>query len=146
MFTLRKTPRQRLGAHGERLAARYLAGLGYRIAARNVTVLLDARPGASAALGELDIVAYDRTTLVFVEVKTRRRAGLLPAERAVDTRKRALLVRSAARYRSALGLRGEPYRFDVVTVLLPKRGAPMVRHLRNYFLAPGIRRLPHFDT
>jgi len=54
--------RHRLGAHGERLAAEHLTRLGYDIVERNYRT----------RWGELDIIAFDGTTLAFCEVKTRR--------------------------------------------------------------------------
>jgi putative endonuclease len=54
--------RHRLGKHGERLAAEHLTRLGYDIIERNYRT----------RWGELDIVAFDGTTLAFCEVKTRR--------------------------------------------------------------------------
>jgi putative endonuclease len=54
--------RHRLGKHGEQLAAEHLARLGFEIVERNYRT----------RWGELDIVAYDGTTLAFCEVKTRR--------------------------------------------------------------------------
>lgn len=122
-----------LGARGERVAVRYLKGAGYRIVATNLRVALDPAPSGRAVVAEVDVVAYDGATLVFVEVKTRRREGLFAVERAVDARKRRLLARAARRYRRYFGLTGEPYRFDVVTVLAPRGERPRVRLLRDYF-------------
>ena len=126
-----RTSRRRLGDRGEAIAARYLSGLGYRIVARNVLVPLDATPSRRAVVAEIDAIAYDGATLVFVEVKTRRREGLFPIERAVDARKRRLMTRAARRYRRFYGLAGEPYRFEIVTVLLPRDGPPRVRCLKS---------------
>ena len=126
-----RTSRRRLGDRGEAIAARYLSGLGYRIVARNVLVPLDATPSRRAVVAEIDAIAYDGATLVFVEVKTRRREGLFPIERAVDARKRRLMARAARRYRRFYGLAGEPYRFEIVTVLLPRDGPPRVRCLKS---------------
>lgn len=127
-----RTPRRRLGDAGERTAVAFLRGLGYRIVATNVEVRLD-RSAGRAITAEVDVVAYDGPTLVFVEVKSRRREGELPAERAVDARKRRLLVRAAARYRRLMGVADEPYRFDVVAVLMPEGERPHVRLRRGYF-------------
>jgi putative endonuclease len=70
--------RHRLGKHGERIAAEHLARLGFEIVERNYRT----------RWGELDIVAFDGTTLAFCEVKTRRLTasggpldGLLPSQR-----------------------------------------------------------------
>jgi putative endonuclease len=127
----RRTARRRLGDRGERIAVRYLVGLGYRIVATNVLVPLDRTPSHRAVTAEIDAIAYDGATLVFVEVKTRRREGLYPIERAVDARKRRLMARAARRYRRFYGLSGEPYRFEIVTVLLPRNGPPRVRCLKS---------------
>ena len=53
--------RDAMGQRGENVAARYLRNLGYKIIVRNFR----------CELGEIDIVAKDGKTLVFVEVKTR---------------------------------------------------------------------------
>jgi putative endonuclease len=79
-------PRHRLGALGERLAAEHLARRGFTILERNYRT----------RWGELDIVAFDGTTLAFCEVKTRRvgHSETNPFE-AVHSRKRARLRRMA---------------------------------------------------
>src|SRR4051812_41012088 len=130
MFRRRKL---RLGERGERIATRYLRGAGYRIVATNVRIPLGHSPSGRAVIGEIDVVAYEGDTLVFVEVKTRRREGLYATERAVGQHKRALLARSSRRYRGLFGVAEEPYRFDVVTVLAPEGRRPVVRLLRDYF-------------
>src|SRR5689334_1782733 len=83
-----------LGQRGERAAARYLKRLGYTIVAR----------GAKHGRGELDIVAVDGRTVVFVEVKTRTsdQSGT-PAE-AVDRDKQLKLSRLALAYLKRHGL------------------------------------------
>lgn len=127
--------RRRLGERGERLAVSYLKGRGYRIVATNVRVPVGRSPAGRIITGEIDAVAYDGGTLVFVEVKTRRREGLYATERAVGAHKRRLLVRAARRYRGLLGVGREPFRFDVVTVLLEESGRPRIRLLKGYFSA-----------
>jgi putative endonuclease len=128
-----RTARRRLGDRGERLAVAYLKGRGYRIVATNLRVPVGYSPSGRAVVGEIDVVAYDGDTLVFVEVKTRRREGLYPTERAVGARKRRLLARGARRYRGLFGVASEPHRFDVVTVLLPDGGRPRTRLVKGYF-------------
>ena len=129
----RRLTRRRLGDEGERLAVAYLKGLGYRVVATNLHVPLGRSASGRAVIGEVDVVAYDGATLAFVEVKTRRREGLVATERAVDARKRRLLARAARRYRGLFGVAHDPYRFDVVTVLAPPDAAPKVRLTRGYF-------------
>ena len=116
-----------------------MRGLGFRIVATNVRVPLGHSESGRAVIGEIDIVAYDGATLVFLEVKTRRREGLFATERAVDARKRRLLARSARRYRRWFGVASDPYRFDVVTVLAPRGQPPRIRLLRGEFRDPLLR-------
>ncbi len=114
----RRAPHLRLGARGERIAARALSRSGYRVVARNY------RPGRSRRYAEIDIVAWEGRTLAVVEVKTRRGGLGNPAER-VDARKRLRLRRSAARmWRKESERRrippGSRLRMDVVEVWFPK--------------------------
>ena len=79
---------QRLGEAGERLAAEHLTSLGYEIVDRNVR-----RPE-----GEIDLVAIDDGTLVFVEVKLRTSRRLGGAVSALSDRKKARMVELANAY------------------------------------------------
>ena len=113
----RRAPHLRLGARGERIAARALRRSGYRVVARNY------RPGRRRSDAELDIVAWEGQTLAVVEVKTRRGGFGDPAER-VDREKRRRLRRSAARmWRRESSRRrippGSRLRMDVVEVWFP---------------------------
>lgn len=99
------------GAHGERLAAEYLAGLGWRIYGRNI------RAGA----GEIDIAAYDGEELVIVEVRTRRIGRLMPAETSVGPRKLHNLVKAARKYVDMKRYEGN-WRIDVAAVTLEESG------------------------
>lgn len=120
--------RQRLGRSAEQLVATSLDRAGWRIVARNVRL----------PSGELDIVALDGSTLVFVEVKAGRFGAALGPERpahAVGRRKQVKLRRLArewiAERRSPSGVLG--YRFDVVGVRFGPDGLPDVDHIRQAF-------------
>lgn len=116
-------PRRTLGQRGEREAARYLRRQGYKIVARS----------QRSTLGEIDLVAVDQRTIVFVEVKTREshEAGH-PAE-AVDQHKQQQLSRVALAYLRHHDLLAYPARFDVVAVTWPPGARPRVEHYRNAF-------------
>jgi putative endonuclease len=89
-------------------------------------------------LGEIDLVARDGSTLVFVEVKARAGDAPAPPESAVDSRKRARLGRLALGYLAARRLADRPCRFDVIAVALgPDGTATVVRHLRGAFELDG---------
>lgn len=104
--------RKQLGTYGESDSLRYLEEIGYRIVDANV------RPLGGMRRGEIDIVAWDGEYLVFVEVKTRRRASFRtrPSE-AVDRRKRKQIVTLANAYLAKHRLDEVSCRFDVVEVL-----------------------------
>ncbi|MGW8193620.1 MAG: YraN family protein [Desulforhopalus sp.] len=100
--------RQHLGRRGEDLACRYLQYNGYTIIARNYRT----------KLGEIDIVARDGETLVFIEVKTRSGKTYGPPAASVTTNKQRQISRVALNYLSAHKLTDSPARFDVVSVLI----------------------------
>ena len=128
-----QAPHLELGARGERAAREYLKHVaGYRIVAMNFVVPLGRGIKNQKITGEIDIVAYDRETLVFVEVKTRTSDEFASPERAVDLRKQRQIARAARRYRQMMKVSEEPYRYDVVTVL---HGAAefKIELLRGYF-------------
>lgn len=115
--------RQTLGVLGEELAGHYLRAQGYRILARNF----------DCPLGEIDLVAREGQTLVFVEVKTRRSDALGPPAEAVTRWKRRQMANAAACYLKRFGLRDVPCRFDVVGVLLPRGAEPRIELVRDAF-------------
>ncbi len=89
---------------------------------------------------ELDIVAWEGDTLVFVEVKTRASEDFGPPVSAVGPAKRRHLSRAAVRYlRDRYRGTPPPYlRFDVVEVIgRPDGPPPEIRHLRNVFSLEG---------
>ena len=117
-----------LGQRGEDAAARYLKRRGYHIVAR----------GARDHCGELDLVAVDRRTVVFVEVKTRKNADAGHPAEAVDAEKQRRLTRAALSYLKRHELAEYPARFDVVAVLWrdgDKR--PQIEHFQNAFESVG---------
>lgn len=116
--------RRALGAHGEALARRHLESLGYEIVEQNVRL-----PG-----GELDIVARDGSTLVFVEVRSRRTGSFGTPTESVDWRKRRRLAALAERYLHSRRLGEVPCRFDVVGITWSAgEDSPRVDHVPGAF-------------
>lgn len=113
----------KLGPRGERIAARTLKRAGYRIIERNYR----SKPG------EIDLIALDGDTLVFVEVKTRTSADAADPQDAVNRAKQRQLGRVARYYVQAKSAHHRPCRFDVVTVVLSEEGKPTVEHFINAF-------------
>ena len=124
----------RAGKWGEERAARYLASQGYRILGRRVRI---------GRRDELDIVAREGNTLVFVEVKTRKSETYGRPLTAVDRAKRHTMSRGAVRYLKALSFPRVNFRFDVVEVVgSPEADDPSVHHVRNAFTLDNRYRLP----
>lgn len=108
------------GKTGEDIACSYLKKCGYEIFHRNFTT----------SLGELDIVASDSQTLVFIEVKTRLDDTFGSPAEAVDYRKRRKISEVAAQYIKKFRYFEVPVRFDVIEVYLGER---RVNHIENAF-------------
>jgi putative endonuclease len=109
-----------LGRRGEALAREYLEWAGYRIVAANFSVPIGRNLRGVLINAEIDVVAYDGSTLCFIEVKTRASDEFAAPQANVDRRKRRQIARAGRGYRKMLGLMGAPHRYDVVTVLLPE--------------------------
>lgn len=121
-------PPKSLGQRGEDAAARHLKRLGYHILARH----------CRSRLGELDLVAADGRTVVFVEVKTRRSTDAGHPAEAIDERKERKLTRAALAYLKAQGLLNYAARFDVVAITWPDGARrPSIEHFQNAFSPPG---------
>ena len=108
----RRSFRDNPGRLGEDLAHRYLRSHGCTIVARNYRTL--------SGSGEIDIVAWQGDTLVFVEVKTRGTADFGEPERAVDVQKRDHIRRAAQDYLRRAEVEWERSRFDIVSIVLGK--------------------------
>jgi putative endonuclease len=111
-----------LGERGENVAARELRNKGYKIITRNF----------KCPLGEIDIIARDGKTLVFVEVKTRAHDEPTPEEQ-INPAKMHQLTKAAKLYLSRYGQPQPPARFDVVAIVWPPGQNPTIRHIENAF-------------
>lgn len=108
-----------IGQQGEEQAARFLEQKGYQILARNFSV----------PQGELDLVAFHKKTLVFVEVKTRAYEAFGGPLAAVTPTKQKRLTLAAQQYIKIKSPKFDSIRFDVVCIL-----PGQVEHIENAFL------------
>jgi putative endonuclease len=115
-------PRHRLGKNGEDLACAELGRLGYEIVARR----------HRTRYGEIDIIAREAGTTVFVEVKTRDGSGFGSGVEAVTPWKQQRIARMAIDYAARNGLLDTPCRVDVVDVAIDG-GRPRIEVYRNAF-------------
>ena len=122
---LRAFLNRKLGREGELAAAAYLQRKGIRILARNF----------HCRTGEIDLIARDGDTLVFVEVKTRREG--VPAEAVTPAKERSLTLAAMTFLRryEALEVRS---RFDIIAIVWPDSSKkPNIEHLVNAFESVG---------
>lgn len=112
--------RKQTGRQGEEIAAKYLTDKGYKILQRNWY----------CSTGELDIVAENDDTLIFVEVRTRRGDRFGTAEESITPVKQARLVELAQTYLQEVAPLHQSWRIDVVAVQLGP-GLPQVNHIEN---------------
>jgi putative endonuclease len=112
------------GRRGEDLAHRFLRRQGYTVVARNF------RP-RSAGAGEVDLIAWERERLVFVEVKSRATDDYGTPERAVDPEKQRHIERAAREYSRRAQVDWDLVRFDIVSVLLTR--PPKIELRRDAF-------------
>ena len=115
--------RQHLGESGEEIACRELGARGYAILARRYRT----------RHGEIDIVARDRDTVVFVEVKLKTTGEFGAAAESVTPWKQRRVAAMAVDYLARNGLSDRPCRFDVVAIDLLERGAPRITVIPSAF-------------
>lgn len=111
------------GNRGERLAARTLQAKGYRILARN----------CRNRFGEIDLIASDGETIVFVEVKTRSQTGSGRPEESITAGKKRSLTRAASAWLHRYRLDNRRCRFDVVAILWREGLPPEIEHYTSAF-------------
>lgn len=114
-----------LGRSGEDRASRFLAEQGFRILERNYRI----------SAGEIDLIALDRDTIVFVEVKTRTSDAYGAPELAVDHRKQTRMTKAALAYLKSRNLHQMPCRFDVVAIT--RTPEERIELIRNAFETQG---------
>jgi putative endonuclease len=106
--------RRALGQKGEQIAEAFLEQKGYRILERNVRT----------RRGEIDLIAVEGQSLVFVEVRTRTGTSFGTAAESVTIRKQKKLRELAMAYLQTIPEYVPSFRFDVIAIQCPSRGEP----------------------
>lgn len=122
-----------IGREGERVAAEFLANEGYRLVMSNFTVPVGRNIRGAEVTGEIDLIAVDRETICFVEVKTRRSNELFEPSAGVTLRKQRQITRTAKTYRRIFNIFAMPYRYDVVGIVMPFGGEPRIELLKGFW-------------
>lgn len=110
--------RQSLGRESEDRAVAFLEKCGYKILGRN----------RRFKLGEIDIIAKDGETLVFVEVRSRSDPLQVHPAETITPKKKRQIVLSAMAYCQDEGITDTMIRFDVVVVLGPKEEVQLIQN------------------
>jgi putative endonuclease len=117
--------RARLGRWSERRCEQFLKKKGLRTLTRNY----------SCKLGELDLVMVDPDgAIVFVEVRSRADEEFSPPEATITAGKRERLTRAVHHFLAAHRIEDRPLRFDIISLVLGRRGPPQIRHYENAFV------------
>ena len=114
--------KQDIGKKGESVAVRYLKKQGYKIIEQNYR----------SKAGEIDIIARERKTLVFVEVKTRRSTSYGDPKWAVTPKKQKAISMAALYYLKMTGQPNANARFAVVSILARAKDT-RIELVRNAF-------------
>lgn len=109
------------GKIGEDLAEKYLVGKDYYILARNY----------HSRFGEIDIIASDGNSLVFVEVKTRTQNQFGTPLEAITSHKLSKMIKTSQFYLTQRNMHNHPYRFDAIEVIMRNDEKPIINHLVN---------------
>ncbi len=120
---MRGGSKQSTGAIGEKLASKFLKKQGYKIVEKNFRT----------SLGEIDIIALDRGTITFVEVKTRKSTTFGYPQEAVSSKKQKKISQVASMYLNQKNLNSEKARFAVVAILLSPDQTDKIELIKDAF-------------
>lgn len=112
-----------LGKRGEEIAQNYLQRKGLKIIAKRFRF----------RRGEIDLIASERDTLVFVEVKARGAGSLGLPEESVNVKKQHQIRKIAEAYLALNKIEDVACRFDVISLVFDKREAYSITHIENAF-------------
>ncbi|HET6420098.1 MAG TPA: YraN family protein [Geobacteraceae bacterium] len=121
--TLQESGNLSVGKCGEEIAVNYLKGCKFKILERNFR----------CRCGEVDIIAREGKTFVFIEVKTRRNDSYGPPQLSVTQFKQRQISKAALLYMSSKKIENEPARFDVIAICLSGQEKPLIDHIKNAF-------------
>jgi putative endonuclease len=114
-----------LGRWGEQRCEKFLKHKGLKTLTRNF----------SCKTGEIDLImAGSEGCIVFVEVRTKTDEKFSDVESSITPAKKARLIRASRYFIATNNIENHPFRFDVVAIVLGKKGKPQIRHYENAFV------------
>lgn len=118
-----KKNKRKTGSIGEEIACEFITKLGYKIVERNYHF----------GHGEIDIIAKDGETLVFIEVKYRKNLEFGPPELAITKGKQKQIIKTASAYLWENEIKDQSSRIDVIAILHLPDQKPKINHIINAF-------------
>lgn len=118
-----KNINKQIGTKGEEIACSYLKKLGWKILEKNFRY---------SKYAEIDIIAKETNTIVFVEVKTRTTSNFGHPFEAINTKKINNIYKAALSYLKSTQERYEDYRIDIISIL--GNSNPKIEHIKNISL------------
>lgn len=115
------TEKKQIGDQGERIALGYLKKIGYKIIETNFR-----KP-----FGEIDIIAKDKNTLVFVEVKTRTTEKFGSPQEGITSWKKRRIIRAVQSYLLKENFKNIPFRIDVLAIKKDLNQNIIIKHFKN---------------
>ena len=114
-----------LGRWGEKRCEKFLKAKGLKLLTRNYL----------CKTGEIDLIMVnDNGAIVFVEVKTRADESFTDVENAITGAKKNKLFRTSRYFLATHNIEDRPYRLDVVSIVLGRKGPIQIRHYENAFI------------
>jgi putative endonuclease len=118
--------RKKLGQWGERRCESFLKKKGFKKLTRSF----------SCRSGEIDLIMVDADgSIVFVEVRTKTDESFSSPEDSITYSKKEKLLRTARYFLTTHNIKMRPFRFDVVTIVLGRKGRPQIKHYKNAFVS-----------
>jgi putative endonuclease len=118
--------KKQIGNKGESLAEDYIKRKGYEVIHRNYR----------CKLGEIDIIAKDGDTIVFIEVRTKQNENFGSPQDSVTSTKISKISKTALSFIQEKNLSGYSYRFDFIAITF-SQGKPNIEHIENAFMPSG---------
>lgn len=123
----------KIGKLGEKMAAEFIVRNSYALVAANFKVPVGRNRRGAGVTGEIDLIAYERDILCFIEVKTRSSDEFSAPLAAVNLQKQRQITRTARMYRKVFHLNSVKFRFDVISIVLGNTDIPKIDLFKGFW-------------
>lgn len=128
-----QTSTSKVGEFGEKAAAHYILREGFRFVVSNFKAPVGRNRKGVQITGEIDLIAFDKDRLCFIEVKTKTSGKYASPLTAIDLRKQRQIIRTAKVYRKNFNLNKIKFRYDAVSIVLNGNKAPKIEYFKGFW-------------